>query len=67
MAATTRDLLPDISHLKLDELLDLRATIDARLESERNALLEQAERVNGVITKGTKKRRARKPKDESVE
>jgi hypothetical protein len=61
-----RDFLPDITKLKLDELLELRAMIDVRLEDERNALLAKAERVDGVIGNG-KKRRGRKPKDEAAE
>lgn len=64
---TVKDFLPDISQLGLDELLALRASIDTRLEEKCNALLEQAERVDGVIRNGTKKRRARKPKDEVQE
>jgi hypothetical protein len=64
---TTNDWLPDISNLKLDELLELRASIDRRLEEKRNALLAEAERVEGVIANGAKKRRGRKPKDQPVE
>ena len=59
--------LPDISNLNLDELLALRAAIDGRLEEKRNALLEQAQRVDGVINNATKKRRGRKPKDQAAE
>jgi hypothetical protein len=44
---TANDFLPDISNLKLDELLELRAAIDTRLEEKRKALLDQAERVGG--------------------
>ena len=61
------DFLPDISNLNLDELLELRAAIDGRLEEQRNALLEQAQRVDGVINNATKKRRGRKPKDQAAE
>jgi hypothetical protein len=61
------DFLPDISEYDLDELLALRAAIDARLEEKRNALLAEAERVEGVIANGAKKRRGRKPKDETQE
>jgi hypothetical protein len=64
---TNPDFHPDISNLNLDELLALRAAIDGRLEEKRTALLEQAERVEGVIANGAKKRRTRKPKDESAE
>ncbi len=60
------DFLPDTSKLSLDELLALRATIDTRLEEKRNALLEEAERVDGVIRNGTKKRRGRRPKATTV-
>jgi len=64
---TVTNDLPEIAHLGLDELLALRAAVDARLEEERNALLQQAERVDGVIRNGAKKRRGRKPKDEASE
>lgn len=59
-------MTPDLPD-DLDELLALRARIDARLQEKRNALLEQAERVEGVISNGTKKRRGRKPKDLAAE
>jgi hypothetical protein len=59
--------LPDISQLGLDELLALRAAIDARLEEKRNALLAEAQRVDGVIANGAKKRRGRRPKDDAAE
>lgn len=58
---------PDISNLNLDELLELRAAIDSQLQEKRNALLAEAQRVDGVIGNGTKKRRGRKPKDEAPE
>jgi hypothetical protein len=61
------DFLPDISHLDLDELLALRTAIDVRLTEKRNALLAEAERVEGVIANGIKKRRGRKPKEETAE
>ena len=61
------DHLPEISNLTLDELLALRAAVDAQLEEKRNALLAQAERVDGVIRNGVKKRRGRKPKNEAQE
>ena len=60
------DVLPDISELGLDDLLTLRAAIDSQLEEKRNALLDQAERVGGVIGNG-KKRRGRKSKEEAPE
>jgi hypothetical protein len=58
--------LPHISKLNLDELFALRAAIDARLQQERNALLAEAERVDGLIGNGTKKR-TRKSKVEATE
>lgn len=61
-----KQLLPDISHLELDELLALRATVNMRLEEKRDALLQQAERVDGLIGNG-KKRRNRKSGDEASE
>lgn len=57
-------MLPDISNFTLDELLALRATIDTRLGQKRNALLEEAERVEGVINNSTRKRRTRAPANE---
>lgn len=60
---TATEVLPD----DLDELLALRTRIDAKLQEKRNALLEQAERVNGVIANGNNKRRGRKPKNEAPE
>ena len=60
---TMNDFLTDISDLKLEELLALRAAIDTRLEEKRAALLEQAQRVGGVIGNG--KKRARKSKGET--
>lgn len=63
----SNDFLPDISKLSLDELLALRTAIDTRLEEKRNALLAEAERVDGVISNGTKRRRTRTPKSETAE
>ena len=62
------DFLPDISDLNSEQLLALRASIDARLDEMKRELTAQAERLGLAVTNGKeKKRRGRKPKDEAVE
>ncbi len=63
----TSDAVKELSRLELDELLALRAAIDARLEAKRKDLLEQAERVGNVIANGSKKRRGRKSEEQTTD
>jgi hypothetical protein len=59
--------LPTIGNLNSEQLLALRAAIDARLEAIRLDLVQQAERLGMVVTNGQpKKRRGRKPKDQDA-
>jgi hypothetical protein len=63
---TTPDL-PTIDNLDSEQLLELRAAIDARLEAIRGELIKHAERLGMVVSNGQpKKRRGRKPKDQDA-
>jgi len=62
----SNDSVPDLSALGLDELLALRAAIDTRLTEKRNVLLAEAERVDGVIGNGARKRRGRPKNQDAV-
>jgi hypothetical protein len=60
--------LPDIADLSSEQLLALRASIDARLQEIKSELIAQAERLGLAVTNGAeKKRRGRKPKDQVTE
>jgi hypothetical protein len=59
--------LPNIADLDSEQLLELRAIIDARLEEIRGTLIQQAERLGLVVSNGQpKKRRGRRPKDQQA-
>jgi len=63
----TTSQLPNISGLDSEQLLALRAAIDARIEEMRGALIEQAQRLGLAVSDGKeKKRRGRRPKDQDV-
>lgn len=60
---TNADYLPSISNLSAEELVVLRAAIDARIEEMRGALIEQAQRLGLAVSDAQpKKRRGRRPK-----
>jgi hypothetical protein len=60
--------LPDISELDSEQLLTLRASVDARLSEMKTELIAQAERLGLAVTNGKEKKRSgRKPKDQPAE
>jgi len=61
----TPSQLPSIADLNSEQLIELRAAIDARIEEMRGALIEQAQRLGLAVSDGKeKKRRGRRPKDQ---
>lgn len=57
---------PTIDNLDSEQLLELRAAIDARLQTIRSDLIQQAERLGLAVTDGQPKRRGRKPRQQTA-
>jgi len=58
--------LPTIDNLDSEQLLKLRAAIDARLQEIRADLIEQAQRLGLAVSDGAPNKRRGRPRKEDV-